>query len=297
MAEALVRHEQLVAKHVHAHGGILIKSRGEGDATLSVFARATDAVTAACSLQDAFEVVWPGDLDLSTRIAIHTGEAELRSGDYYGGTINRAARIRGLATGGQILLSRATHDLVVDLLDERFELVEWGSHTLKGLQRAETVYLVLPSERATEPNQQTTDVVAIPLPHRVADAPASLVGRDDAMARLDRVLDHSGLSMVVIAGEPGIGKTALACAWAQAAHDQGAVVLFGACFEGAGIPYQPWVRVIEHLAHPSGAAPRAAARSTACHLRSRRGAPRAHASHRRSARSGGTLHAHRRHPR
>ncbi len=143
MAKALVQHENVIEQAVRTNDGHLLKSRGEGDATLSVFARATDALDAAVALQRRLvNEVWPGDLELRTRIALHTGEAQLRNGDYYGGTLNRAVRIRGLASGGEILVSRATRDLVVDVLSEAVELIEAGEHSMKGLRRQETVFTV-----------------------------------------------------------------------------------------------------------------------------------------------------------
>ena len=114
---------------------------GEGDATLSVFARATDAVAAAVALQRRLRhETWPGGLELRTRVALHTGEAQLREGDYFGGTLNRAARIRGIAGGGEILLSHSTHDLVVDVVAADLELVALGEHEMKGLRRTEIVF-------------------------------------------------------------------------------------------------------------------------------------------------------------
>src|SRR4029077_13332525 len=118
MAEALMRHEDLIAEAVQQHRGRLLKSRGEGDATLSVFPQATDGVAAAVALQRVLQgEPWAGGLELRTRVAVHTGEAHLRNGDYYGGTLNRAARIRGLASGGEVLVSHAAYDLVADVLD------------------------------------------------------------------------------------------------------------------------------------------------------------------------------------
>jgi class 3 adenylate cyclase len=85
MGSALARHEALIAEAVVSHHGQLIKARGEGDSTLSVFARASDAVEAALAFQLALGAeVWPGGITLPTRAALHTGEAELRDGDYYG---------------------------------------------------------------------------------------------------------------------------------------------------------------------------------------------------------------------
>jgi class 3 adenylate cyclase len=85
MGPALARHEALIAEVVASHRRLLIKARGEGDSTLSVFVRASDAVAAALALQLALGAeVWPGGIALPTRAALHTGEAERRGGDYTG---------------------------------------------------------------------------------------------------------------------------------------------------------------------------------------------------------------------
>jgi class 3 adenylate cyclase len=146
MGAALARHEGLIAEAVRSHGGHLIKARGEGDSTLSVFERASDAMAAALALQGAILTeAWPDGIDLPTRVALHTGEAELRDDDYYGPALNRAARLRSLALGGQILLSRATADLVVDELPVGVSLTDVGGHRLKGLSRPEHVFALLKS--------------------------------------------------------------------------------------------------------------------------------------------------------
>jgi class 3 adenylate cyclase len=144
MAAAVARHEEIVGGTVHGHRGQLIKARGEGDSTLSVFQHASDAVAAAMALDEALRAEpWRESLDLSTRIALHTGEAHLRDADYYGGALNRAARIRELAHGGDILCSRATTDVIVDTLPAGLDLREVGTYDLKGLGRPETVYALV----------------------------------------------------------------------------------------------------------------------------------------------------------
>src|SRR5207247_619569 len=83
MRAALARHDALAAADIAEHGGTLLKSRGEGDSLFAVFARASEAVSAACALQRAFLTEpWPTPTPLRVRIALHTGEAELREGDY-----------------------------------------------------------------------------------------------------------------------------------------------------------------------------------------------------------------------
>jgi class 3 adenylate cyclase len=143
MGTAVARHQELIARAVAAHGGRVIKTQGEGDSTLSVFARASDAAAAALAMQRALDRArWPEGITLPTRAALHTGEAELRDRDYFGQALNRAARLRGLGRGGQVLLSRATAELVADQLPGGARLVDVGSHLLKGLSRPENVFAV-----------------------------------------------------------------------------------------------------------------------------------------------------------
>ena len=55
---------------------------------------------------------------LRVRMGLHTGTAELRDGDYFGSSVNRAARLMGVAHGGQIVVSQATADLARDALPD-----------------------------------------------------------------------------------------------------------------------------------------------------------------------------------
>ena len=74
------------------------------------------------------------------RIGVHTGEVQLRDeGNYIGPTVNRAARLRDLAHGGQTVLSGTTHDLVVDRLPAEAWLTDLGTHRLRDLPRPERV--------------------------------------------------------------------------------------------------------------------------------------------------------------
>jgi class 3 adenylate cyclase len=138
---ALVCHDALAADLVRQHGGTLVKHRGEGDSLFAVFSRAADAVAAALALQRAFhDEPWPQDLLLHVRIAIHTGEAIVREGDYFGPAISRCARLRAAAHGGQVLLSAATLELVRGSLPEGVSLRVLGECRLRELARAERVF-------------------------------------------------------------------------------------------------------------------------------------------------------------
>ena len=141
MAVALARHDELVEQVVTSRGGRLIKTRGEGDATFSVFERPSAAAAAAIELQDAIvHEPWALREPMRIRVALHTGEVELRDGDYFGRAVNRAARLRSLAAGGQILCSGATAELVIDSLPDDVVLADLGTRQLRNLARPEHVF-------------------------------------------------------------------------------------------------------------------------------------------------------------
>jgi class 3 adenylate cyclase len=245
MGAALALHQALIARTVAVHAGLLIKRQGEGDSTLSVFPRASDAVAAALTLQRALHRERrPGAIALPTRAALHTGEAELRDGDYFGPALNRAARLRSLSRGGQILLSRATAELVADQLPKGAGLVDVGSHLLKGLTRPENVFALVHPDLATPPPVLTERAEH---PDRVA-----FDGRGTEWAELGVALD-SALGgkgrLVLIAGDAGIGKTRITEELCAEAHAREARVAWGRCREGAGAPpYWPWRQALRAYA-------------------------------------------------
>jgi class 3 adenylate cyclase/DNA-binding winged helix-turn-helix (wHTH) protein len=141
MSEALELHDDLVARTAEEHGGRVLKTKGEGDSTLTVFRRASDAVAGAVAVHDALAATeWPGGLDLRVRIAVHTGEAHERGGDFFGPALNRAARLRNLARGGGTVLSQATTEIVRDRLPPGAEVIDLGRQALRGLSRPENVF-------------------------------------------------------------------------------------------------------------------------------------------------------------
>src|SRR5919107_4179636 len=132
MRQALIRHDALVEQIVVEHYGHVVRPRGEGDSRFAVFARASDAVAAAAALQQALHAEpWPTPTPLRVRMAVHTGEAELRESDYYGSAVNRCARLRAVAHGGQTLVSLATEQLVRGQLAAGVELRDLGAHRLQ----------------------------------------------------------------------------------------------------------------------------------------------------------------------
>ncbi|HLN15206.1 MAG TPA: alpha/beta fold hydrolase [Acidimicrobiales bacterium] len=152
MNVALARHDRLVEELVRTHDGRLLKARGEGDSTFSVFGLPSQAVRAARAIQEALGVEpWPERSPITIRIALHTGQATEREGDYYGRTVNRAARLRSIAGPGEVLVSHATAELVADHLDDGLVLHRVGTRQLRDLERPETVYRLTTGDGSTGP--------------------------------------------------------------------------------------------------------------------------------------------------
>src|SRR3954467_12047501 len=92
MRGCLARHDELVRAAVTAHDGVVVKTTGDG--VHAAFPTAAGGVAAAIDAQVAISTAsWDGIGGLKIRIGVHTGEAEIRDGDYYGSTLNRAARL------------------------------------------------------------------------------------------------------------------------------------------------------------------------------------------------------------
>src|SRR5205807_1791452 len=129
---ALDGHERLIREVVHSHNGLVFS--GGGDTFSSVFRDPLDAVAAALEAQrrqvlEPFEQIGP----LKVRIAIHSGVAQPRYGNYRSPHVNRAHRLVGLARGGQVLLSQPTHELLGGRLVAGASLRALGEYRLKDL--------------------------------------------------------------------------------------------------------------------------------------------------------------------
>src|ERR1700753_3182267 len=134
MTAAIARLDPNLCEAISAHDGVRPIDQGEGDSFVIAFARASDAVACALALQRA--PLAP----IRLRIGVHTGEVQLRDeNNYIGPAINRTARLRELAHGGQTVLSGTTSDLVADVLPEDAWLTELGTHALRDLPRPERV--------------------------------------------------------------------------------------------------------------------------------------------------------------
>jgi class 3 adenylate cyclase len=168
---ALSRHDAIVAAGVRQHNGVLVKSRGEGDSIFAVFDRTREAVMAAFAIQRALsDERWATGAPLRVRMAIHTGKVELRERDYYGPTVNRCARLRAIAHGGQVLLSGASAQLAQGQLPPGARLLDLGTHELKDLSTPEHVWQLQHPLLQQEFPPLVTSVARAPAPTEAAQA-------------------------------------------------------------------------------------------------------------------------------
>lgn len=244
-AEVLRREHFALLRGAAADGdGREVKNLGDG--LMLVFDRASAALTAAVEMQRALDHrnrTTPQSEPLRVRIGIAVGEADLDDdGDVFGPPVVEAARLCGVAGGGQILVT----DLVRALVGRRggFEFVPRGEQELKGLPAPLEVYEV------TWSPVDVDDESKVPLPTRLARVPDVFAGRADELGLLNdrwkHAMDGDG-HLVVLSGEAGIGKTSLVATFARQVHDEGATVLYGRCDEDLGVAYGPWLSSLSHL--------------------------------------------------
>ncbi len=225
MAEALARHDELIAGIVEAHEGRFLKSMGEGDSTTSVFASAAQGVRAAIEATRALaEQTSPEDRPIRTRFALHTGEADKHGDVYVGTTVNLAARVRGQAEGGEVLLSETTAQMVSADLPAGYEIIDLGSHRLKGIKQQQVIKAV------TGPGLATT-ATATDCPYRglLPFEPEDrhlFFGREVALERLLARITPGRLLAVV--GASGSGKSSLLRAGVVAGVESGELPPIGA---------------------------------------------------------------------
>lgn len=209
MAAALEVHDRMLEDCVKDANGVVVKTMGDG--LMAAFRTEVEASEAALSAQLAMiETGWPLPSPLLVRMGVHTGEAIERNGDYFGPTLNRAARLMGVGHGGQILVSAAT----AAALDQS-HLTDLGSHRLRDLTAPEQIYQLTDERlRDAHPPLKTVDLTPNNLPIEVT----SLIGRDEEVAATAAALLNARL--VTLTGFGGMGKTRLATAAAAVVVDR-----------------------------------------------------------------------------
>jgi predicted ATPase/class 3 adenylate cyclase len=203
MKAALERHDTLLRAAVEGSNGRVVKTTGDG--LMAVFDSALDGVTACLKAQRGLsDEPWGETGTLRVRLGLHVGEAQPRGGDYYGPAVNRAARLMSVAHGGQVLLSAAAADLVVDQLPGGAALRDLGEHRLKDLERPEHIFqLLIPGLVADFPPLLSLDR----RPNNLPAQPTALIGRETELGEIVKRLSSEAVRLLTITGPGGMGKT------------------------------------------------------------------------------------------
>src|SRR5664279_4862789 len=242
MKVALARHNVLLQDSIGAHRGQVFQVLGDG--FCAAFENAGDALAAALDSQRAFHQERWGEIGaLRVRMGLHTGTVEARGGEYDSSlTLARVQRVMSAGHGGQTLLSTAAAERVRPALPGGTTLRDLGPHKLRGIAEAENIYQFVAADLPS----------AFP-PLRVEDVPATsaaplsqlvrgqLVGRGDEAKQLREHwanAEQARGQLVLLSGEPGVGKTRLAQDLIAHAQKSGATLLRGGCYEyEATTPY------------------------------------------------------------
>jgi len=238
------RHFEALERQVEEHGGEVVKRLGDG--LMTSFGSASDAVSAGVAMQRAVAAASRGPArdGVAVRVGISAGDATREDDDWYGAPVVEGARLCAAAAPGQILVSEVVRLLAGNRGGHEFRSV--GALELKGLPEP-----VGAAEVAWTPAVAT---LAVPLPGPLApDAGETLLpfsGRDEALDEL-RVEWKAAVAgerrVVMIAGEPGVGKTRLVAELARGVHADGALVLLGRTDEHVDAPYGPWREALRAL--------------------------------------------------
>ena len=206
MMTALAQHDDVIERAAASHGATLVRPRGEGDSRFLVFPDASHAIAAVVEIQrELAGIDWELPRPLRVRVALHTGTADLRLGDYYGSAVNRAARLRAIAHGGQTIVSAATWELTRDDLPAGVAVRDLGAHVLKDLARPEHVFQI-DIDGLEEEFPPLASLSAVPnnLPTQLT----AFVGRRAELEHATAALDGTRLLTILAPG--GAGKTRLA---------------------------------------------------------------------------------------
>ncbi len=228
------QHDELLVSAIEAHRGTVL--RWTGDGVKAGFPTSSDAVVAAVAIQRAVAAYGTSDEAIAVfqvRIGLSVGEVTIDDGgDHRGVAVIEAARLEALARPGEILATDMVRMLGSRRSNVTFE--EVGERSLKGLDLPVLVHRVVDLTGASAPT----------IPRMLATEPRlPLVGRarhvDEFHAQWDRARAGTA-ALMLVRGQPGIGKTRFVSHCAALAHANGAMVLAGSSSSDLGVPYEPF---------------------------------------------------------
>lgn len=206
MAKALEVHDSILSNAIARGGGRILKTTGDG--VLAVFERPADALVASISAQRAIgSSSWDATGPIRVRMGVHTGEAQSRADDFFGPTLNRAARIMAAGHGGQVLVSGATASALDGRLPEHASLRDLGKHRLKDLTDSEQLFQLDHPDIARE----FADLLTLDArPNNLPQQATEFLGRVNEMAAIQVMLESAASRLLTLFGPGGAGKTRLA---------------------------------------------------------------------------------------
>jgi class 3 adenylate cyclase/tetratricopeptide (TPR) repeat protein len=238
--------EELRTEHFALLRGALERSGGRevknlGDGLMIVFASAAQSLACAVQMQQDVEARnRRSEEKLGVRIGVSLGDTTVEDGDYFGEPVVEAARLCAHAEGGQIVVNGLVRQIGGSRDGHGFDSL--AGLELKGISEPVPAF-----ELRWEP----APVTGIALPERLRELPATAyVGREAERERMRELWGEAcggWLRVVLLSGEPGVGKTRLSTHLALVVHGEGSTVLYGRCDEDLGVPYQPWVQALSHL--------------------------------------------------
>ncbi len=211
----------------------------QGDGMIAAFSSVVDGLDCAVGMQRETARVARDHDGVALKVGLSTGEATREHGDYFGTPVVEAARLADACAARQILAVDVVERLAGSRGTHRFAPA--GHLDLKGLGSVPAVEV-----------QWDADDESVPFPALLVQARRTpFVGRAAHRQHLEEVyrdIEGGGRHVVLLAGEPGVGKTRLTAEFAAHVHDEGAIVVAGRCDEGLGAPFQPWVQILEQIA-------------------------------------------------
>jgi DNA-binding SARP family transcriptional activator len=248
-AEELRRtHFSLLRQAVSEAGGQEVKSLGDG--LMVAFASPRAALGCALTVQRgvAEHNRARPERRLGVRVGLQSGEAVRAEDDFFGTAVVVAKRLCDRAEAGQILAGELVASLVGSRGDFRFRRL--GPLVLKGLGiPVPAVAVAWPRPEDGETGPEGREAGQLPLPPFLTGTGRVFAGREDELDRLRVAWKEAQAGrrrVVLLGGEPGVGKTRLAAVLAEELHGEGATVLAGRCDEDLGVPYQPVVEALRH---------------------------------------------------
>ena len=237
-ADALLRlHDEALRSVLAEHHGHEVKHTGDG--LMAVFDASSDAVACAVAMHRgvarATRRADGGPVEI--RVGISAGDVTRQGDDCFGTPVNEASRLGAVAAPGEVLVT----EIVRLLAGSRgaFAFGNAGTRELKGLGTVPAWSVDWTPESANAP-----------LPAGLATiAGAGFVGRDPETQVFEQLWAEgaSARHVVLVAGEPGVGKSRFAAECARSVHEKGALVLLGRCEEGVAAPYRPFTEALRQL--------------------------------------------------